>query len=200
MNATLFGASVGDVATRAPVAAVLRPQERHLERRPWLASDADEELLLVLRFTSPVHVRKILVMGGGGEGESEDDEELAAHPSRLRCFVNREEIDFGSLDNTEATQEFDLSVNANGSIELMTRVSAFTNVTVLALYFPSNQGGLPSTLLRYIGLQGEHTHHRREAVHTEYELLCTHGDDLGHSHGHVQDHSLSHGHSHCHDH
>jgi hypothetical protein len=26
------------------------------------------------------------------------------------------------------------------------------------------------------GLQGEHTHYRREPVHTQYELLCTHDE------------------------
>ena len=30
----------------------------------------------------------------------------APHPSRLRCFVNREEFDFGSLNDVAATQEF----------------------------------------------------------------------------------------------
>mmetsp|Transcript_88278 Transcript_88278/g.285752 ORF Transcript_88278/g.285752 Transcript_88278/m.285752 type:complete len:229 (+) Transcript_88278:70-756(+) len=198
LNASLAGASAGDVASRAPVAAVLRPHERRLERQPWLASDADEELLLVLRFTSPVHVRKILVVGGGGESEAEGDEELAAHPSRLRCFVNREEIDFGSVSDVEAAQEFDLAVSASGDAELTTRASAFASVTTLALYFPSNHGDSPSTLLRYVGLQGEHTHHRREAVRAEYELLCQHGDEslMGHSHSHVHDHGHSHGHHH----
>jgi len=197
LNTTLGGASAGEVASRAHVAAVLRPHERRLERRPWLASDADEELLLVLRFISPVHVRKILIIGGGGESEDEDDEELAAHPSRLRCFVNRgEEFDFDSVNDVEATQDFDLAVNANGGAELLTRISNFRNVTTLALYFPANRGGSPSTLLRYVGLQGEHTHYRREAVHTEYELLSVGDHGHGHSHGHAQDHGHAHGHLH----
>lgn len=195
LNSTLAGTSAGDLATRAPVAAVLRPHERRMERRPWLASDTDEELMLVLRFTSPVHIRKILVVGGGGEGEGEgEDEELDAHPSRLRCYVNQDEIDFSSVNDMTATQEFELTVNTSGHAELMTHVSAFTNVTTLALYFPANHGDVPSTLLRYVGLQGVHTHHRREAVHAEYELLCQHGDELGHAHSHVQDHGHSHGH------
>ena len=97
LNAAVGGAPTILGAVGAQVAAVLRPHERRLERQPWLASDADEELLLVLRFTSPVHIRKILVIGGGGESEEEGDEELAAHPSRLRCFVNRHEFDFASV-------------------------------------------------------------------------------------------------------
>ncbi|CAK0904277.1 unnamed protein product [Prorocentrum cordatum] len=183
LNATVAGASAGEVATRGSLAAVLRPHERRFLRQPWLTSDADEELLLVLRFTSPVRVRKILIVGGGGESEVEGDEELAAHPSRLSCFVNRHEIDFGNVRDMEATQEFDLMVNTKGDAELTTRVSAFSEVTSLALYFSANHGDVPRTLLRYVGLQGEHSHHRREAVHTEYELLCCpHGAGLGNSH------------------
>jgi len=198
LNTNLAGASAGDVASKAPVAAVLRPHERRLERQPWLASDADEDLLLVLRFTSPVHVRKILVVGGGGESEGEGEEELAAHPSCLRCYVNREDIDFSSVSDVEATQTFDLPLNTSGDAELVTRVSAFTNVTTLALYFPANHGDSPSTLLRYVGLQGEHTHHRRQAVHAQYEVLCQHEDMSleGHSHSHVHDHGHSHSHYH----
>ena len=209
LNATLGGQPRGAGGARvaaAPLAAVLRPHERRLERQPWLASDADEELLLVLRFTSPVHIRKILVIGGGGESE-EGNAELAAHPSRLHCFVNRHEFDFGSVHEVAATQEFHLSANPHGTTELCTRVSAFTNVTTLALYFPANCGDTPSTLLRYVGLQGDHTHHKQQAVHAEYELLCQPGDECpmddvhspshgshGHSHGHMPEHGHSHGH------
>merc|ERR1712187_1019474 len=133
---------------------------------------------LVLSFNSPVLVRRILVIGGG-ESNDMGEEELAAHPSRLCCFVNRgEEFDFSSVNDLEATQEFNLAVNAHDSTGLLTRISAFTNVTTLALYFPANHGGSPSTLLRYIGLQGEHTHHKREAVLTKYEKLCP-GHSLG---------------------
>lgn len=179
LNTTLGGARVDEIASGAHVAAVLRPHERRLRRRPWLASDADQELLLVLSFNSPVLVRRILVIGGGGGGEDMEDEELAAHPSRLCCFVNRGlEFDFSSLGDVEATQEFDMVANARTGNELLTRSSAFTNVTTLALYFPANHGDSPKTLLRYVGLQGEHTHHKREAVVTKYEKLCP-GHSLG---------------------
>ncbi len=46
----------------------------------------------------------------------------------------------------------------------------------LAFFFPSNFGA-DVTAVQYIGMQGEHTHFRREAVNTMYEVLCT-GDDI----------------------
>jgi hypothetical protein len=39
-------------------------------------SDSDEELLIKVFFTSPVHVRKIMVIGGGEEDH---------HPSHLKA-------------------------------------------------------------------------------------------------------------------
>jgi hypothetical protein len=56
-------------------------------------------------------------------------------------------------------------------------------------YFPSNHGGEEITTIKYIGMQGEHTHYRREAVNAVYEVLCngqdieSHSDELG-THAH----------------
>ena len=41
-----------------------------------MVSDSDEELLIKVFFTSPVHVRKIMVIGGGEEDH---------HPSHLKA-------------------------------------------------------------------------------------------------------------------
>ena len=101
----------------------------------------------------------------------------------------------------------------------------FTNITALALFFPANHGdeevracstsaraasahahAPPSsasqvTSIGYIGLQGDHTHGKREAVHATYEVLCTHGHDELTSHSHEHSHAEgTHGHSHDHNH
>ena len=51
---------------------------------------------------------------------------------------------------------------------------AFTNVTSLAFFFPGNHGEGDETSLQYIGMQGDHSHDRREAVDATYELVCQH--------------------------
>lgn len=72
------------------------------------------------------------------------------------------------------TQEFELRADTEGVIELTTVFRA--PISSLVLYFPSNFGG-DNTIIRYIGMQGEHTHYRREAVDTVYEVLCN-GQDI----------------------
>ena len=64
------------------------------------------------------------------------------------------------------TQEFELRADTEGVIELTTVFRA--PISSLVLYFPSNFGG-DNTIIRYIGMQGEHTHYRREAVDRVYE-------------------------------
>ena len=45
----------------------------------------------------------------------------------------------------------------------------------VAFFFPANHGEGDETGVAYIGMQGDHTHGKREVVHADYELLCTHG-------------------------
>lgn len=147
------------------VLGIFKPFALRTTENPTIYSDADEEAMIIIRFVSPVHVRKLMVIGGG---ETHDQ-----HPSMLKCYVNREDLDFTNVEEVQSVQEFQLPLNIDGTVELITSIHSFTNINVLILYFPSNYGA-DTTALKYIGLQGEHTHYRREAVHTEYELLCTH--------------------------
>lgn len=147
---------------------IFKPFARRFQPQPELISDADGEIIVILRFTSPVHVRKIMVIGGRGDEH---------HPSRLRCYVNQEGVDFTSIGALNHAQQFELPVNREGVAEFKTALHPFTNLTSLALYFPTNHGDIDSTVIQYIGLQGEHTHYRREAVDTTYEVLCN-GQDI----------------------
>lgn len=154
-----------NVANSTSAVGVFKPFVRRLNQNPNLVSDADEEILVVARFTSPVHVRKLMVIGGGPSEH---------HPSEMQCFVNHEDIDFTNLSAFRAAQTFSLPVNVEGNRELIVaNVAAFSNINCLAFYFPTNHGA-ENTVLQYIGMQGEHTHYRREAVKADYEVLCTH--------------------------
>ena len=146
---------------------IFKPHVHRLTEQPEIISDADPELLVVVRFTSPVHIRKIMIIGGGIPEN---------HPSSLKCYVNHENIDFTNLEALRPAQEFRLPVNEEGTVELTTVLRQFTNVTTMAFFFPTNYGD-ENTVIKYIGMQGDHTHYRREAVDTFYEVLCT-GHDI----------------------
>ena len=85
-------------------------------------------------------------------------------------------IDFTNVSEFRAAQDFTLPINKAGNIEFTTVIAPFTNITSLAFYFPTNHGH-ESTVIKYIGMQGEHTHYRREAVDATYEVLCN-GQDI----------------------
>lgn len=158
-----------NVTSPGDTIGVFKPFARRLEDSPMIKSDADEEIIISIRFTSPCHVRKLMFIGGG-EDES--------HPSTVKCYVNHEDIDFSSVENfTPAATFSNLGLNKEGTAEqFATPASKFTNIDVLTFYFSENQGD-SSTIVQYIGMQGEHTHYRREAVDAEYEVLCN-GQDI----------------------
>ena len=139
---------------------VLKPHARRLEQTPALVSDADEQLIVKLQFKVPVSVRKIMIVGAGQSN---------SHPNSVRCYVGRaaENLDFSGLDGVTPAQVTDLAANAAGEGYFNTMRAGFTNITALALFFPSNHGNEAQTMISYIGMQGDHTHGQRIAVHAQ---------------------------------
>lgn len=155
-----------NVTNRADVVSIFKPYALRM-MEPTIFSDGDEEIIIIAKFVSPVHIRKICVVGGGDE---------AQHPSLMRCYVNHDHVDFTNIEGIRVAQQFELGVNSDGSAELYPPVHQFSNVNTLVLYFPANHGH-ETTAIKYIGLQGEHTHYRREPVDAMYEVLCN-GQDI----------------------
>ena len=157
-----------NVTRPSDAVGIFKPFVHRLTPEPEIISDADEEIIVIVRFTSPVHVRKVMIIGGDEEDQ---------HPSHVKCYANHENLDFTSIGSVRPSQEFNLVLNPQGTVELTTLIHPFTNVTSLTFYFPSNHGNHANTVVKYIGMQGEHTHYRREAVDTVYEVLCN-GQDI----------------------
>jgi hypothetical protein len=110
----------------------------------------------------------MIVIGGGDDTDQ--------HPNQMICYVNKDGIDFNNLSDFSPVQGFDLPINSSGEAILTTVQAAFTNVHTLTMFFPGNHGGADQTVIQYIGLQGDHTHYRRQPVHTYYELIDAHED------------------------
>ncbi|XP_031487522.1 uncharacterized protein LOC116255726 [Nymphaea colorata] len=125
------------------------------------SNDGDPELLVFIPFTSDVKIKSISVVGGA-DGTS---------PSKMRAFINRDGIDFSDAQNMQPVQEWELGENVQGVLEYQTRYSRFQSVGNLTLHFPENFGG-DTTQIYYIGLRGEATQLKRDAVaKVVYELM-----------------------------
>ena len=81
---------------------IFRPFARRLAPTPFLISDSDAEMIIIVRFTSPVNIRKLMVIGGG---------EVGQHPSQMKCYCNQDAVDFGSIGSMRPAQEFPLAAN-----------------------------------------------------------------------------------------
>lgn len=153
-----------NVQDSSTAAAVFRPFVRRLESQGSLRSDGDEEMLVKVTFSSPVSIRRVMVIGGG---------QPQHHPRHLRVYVGHEDLDFQSIEDVNPTMETTLPVNEAGEAFVNTHpVGAFSNQTAVAFFFDANHGAVDETVLQYIGMQGDHTHDKRQAVNATYELLC----------------------------
>jgi len=150
------------------VGGILRPFVYRLADAPAVVSNCDQELIINITFTSPCHIRKMMFIGGGPDEQ---------HPLTIKAYTNKDNVDFTNVQDLKPVQVFaNLPINDAGTQEQMTVLRQFTNINNLTLYITDNHGAATTTL-RYLGLQGEHTHYRREAVDAEYEVLCT-GQDV----------------------
>ncbi|KAJ3308988.1 hypothetical protein HDU76_003754 [Blyttiomyces sp. JEL0837] len=101
----------------------------------------------------------------------------------MKAYINREDIDFDSVESIQPPdQEWDLieappssSKNTRQTPEYPTRISKFSNVRNLTLYFPSNGGG-DTTKIFYVGLKGEWTEVKKDPIITLYELAANPAD------------------------
>ena len=151
---TALNATETDAARR-----IFKPHDQRLDRTACLESEEDDpQLIIHVPFTSPVKLRAITVIGGGG----------GLAPLTLRAYVNREALDFGDAEQTAPVQEWELAEDPLGVIEYPTQFSKFQNVSRLSLFVPGNHGA-DHTLISYIGLSGVGTDFKRRAVEAVYE-------------------------------
>eukprot|EP01103_Thecamoeba_quadrilineata_P012795 TRINITY_DN3390_c0_g1_i1.p1 TRINITY_DN3390_c0_g1~~TRINITY_DN3390_c0_g1_i1.p1 ORF type:complete len:204 (+),score=39.70 TRINITY_DN3390_c0_g1_i1:48-659(+) len=142
---------------------VFKPYDNKLDRTKFLESnDDDPQLIIFIPFTGVVKLKGITLIGGE-EGSS---------PSKLKVWVNREDIDFSLADTVKPIQEWDLVEDPTGEVTYQTNIVKFQNVSNVTFYIPANFGSMITKIL-YIGLKGEYTAIKREAVKTVYELKPT---------------------------
>lgn len=140
---------------------VFKPWHLRLETSSGTQLDSEEddpELLLHVPFDGAVKLTGITVIGGPD----------GASPSKLKVYINRDDLDFATVADLPAVQEWELLENYSGQIEYPMHAAKFSGVHSIDLHFPANFGAARTTVT-FIGLRGEFTERKRQAVEAVYE-------------------------------
>lgn len=146
----------------------------HLDHREdlsqCLVSDADEELLISLKFMSAVKISAL-------QFECADAD---AAPAKVRLFVNKIGLDFDSAKSEAATQEIELAPAKvrPGASPVELRFVLFQNVSTLTIFIPSNQADGEETKLGKLVVLGEPITHEGLKRSEEQQKVATKGDWL----------------------
>ncbi|TPX69610.1 hypothetical protein SpCBS45565_g02347 [Spizellomyces sp. 'palustris'] len=146
---------------------VFKTWEQRADLTKYVESDADEQLIINIPFTASIKLKSIAIFGGPGDKT----------PSRMKAYINRDDVDFDTADTTEPTQEWELvrDVPKGQLAEYPTRIAKFSNIRNLTLYFPENFGDDISRIY-YIGLKGEWMEINKDPIITIYELAANPSD------------------------
>eukprot|EP00127_Corallochytrium_limacisporum_P007484 Clim_evm6s253 gene=Clim_evmTU6s253 len=145
---------------------IFRPWEERITGEGEVESDVDEELLIYVPFTGEVTLKSIALLAEAGD----------KHPSTMKVFINRDDIDFGVAQDLQPLQSWDLVNQGTDVLEYETSITKFKNVHSLTFYFPDNNGA-ETTKLRFIGLKGIfHKVTRDTIITTVYEASANPAD------------------------
>jgi hypothetical protein len=111
-NIEMSGVRALNEAIDGSAKSVFKPWENRLDFSTALESnDDDPELILFIPFTTDVKIKSISIIGGS-DGTS---------PSKMRAFMNRDDIDFSAAADLLPIQEWELAENPHGEIEYLTK-------------------------------------------------------------------------------
>lgn len=162
----------------------VRPSHRHEGDNLRLLSsrDGDTDLLLYVPFTENVKLTSLSVMGPNPSHPNYDISETSS-PTKVKIFVNRDDIGFDDAQDLVPEAEFDLVdtdhqfnfSGGEGSIDYPLRPAGrFQNVSSIVLYFPEPNYADDDeimTEISYIGFKGKGTRVKRRAVKAKYETI-----------------------------
>uniref|UniRef100_A0A060T4I9 ARAD1A17974p n=1 Tax=Blastobotrys adeninivorans TaxID=409370 RepID=A0A060T4I9_BLAAD len=157
---------------------VFKKWEDRLDTTDTVESDVDEQLLFFVPFTGLVRLHSLLIR------TTTDDRA----PNTIKLFKNRDDLDFSTVADLQATAKFEHPFGVGGSededpeqvteegiVEYALNRAHFSNVTSLAIFIEDNHGADISKIL-YIGLRGEWTKLNRAPVVTLYESAANPAD------------------------
>ncbi|KAF2077700.1 hypothetical protein CYY_001017 [Polysphondylium violaceum] len=136
---------------------IFRDWNDRFETKYFVESN-DEELIINIPFNAVAQLKSLIIIGGADNSA----------PSKMKAYVNKDNIDFGNVESITPTQEWILHTDLEGTISYNVKPTKFNNINLLTLYFPANFGA-PTTKIFFIALKGVYTNAKREIVNTVYE-------------------------------
>ncbi|KAI7878320.1 DUF1000-domain-containing protein [Lichtheimia hyalospora FSU 10163] len=133
--------------------------------KAFLESDADEQLIVFVPFTGTVKLRSICLR----------TDRTDAAPSSVKVFINRDDVDFDVVESYTPVQTWELVEGSDDVVEYATRITKFTNVRNITLFFPDNFGN-ETSIVRFIGFKGEWSEIKRDPIITVYEASANPAD------------------------
>ncbi|KAF7297550.1 PITH domain-containing protein [Mycena kentingensis (nom. inval.)] len=138
---------------------VIKPWNERLDETKSIASDADDQIIIRIPFTSSVRLRALLLKAGPGDQT----------PAKVALYANEDDLDFNDIEDKAATQEFEVAQGREVG-EYALRPAKFSNLSSVSLLFPASQGA-DTTQIYYVGFLGHWTERKNSgAPITVYEL------------------------------
>ncbi|KAJ4301269.1 Thioredoxin-like protein 1 [Kalmusia sp. IMI 367209] len=131
------------------------------EKKDWVESDVDEQLMLYVPFTSTLKVHTIQITSFPGKADDEDDEdEVPLRPKTIHLYTNRQHnLGFEEAEDIAPTQTFELKASdwdeSTGTAKLELRFVKFQNVYSLVLFVVDGDGDGEKTRIDRIRIIGE---------------------------------------------
>ena len=118
----------------------------------------------MIRFAGQVKLQSILI-------RTSDD---SSAPKTLKLFINRENLDFDTAGEAEATERLELAQDSR-VLEYLVKRNRFTMTRSLTLFFEDNWGA-ETTRISYLGFKGEFMPLSKEPVSVLYESAANPAD------------------------
>ncbi|KAJ7070163.1 galactose-binding domain-like protein [Mycena amicta] len=143
---------------------VIKPWHERLDESKSLESDADDQIIIRIPFTSSVRLRSLLLKAGPTDQT----------PAKVALFANENNFDFDDVADKTPTQELTVAQGREVG-EYALRTAKFSNVSSISLLFPASQGA-DTTQIYYIGFLGHWTERKNSAPITVYEAQANLAD------------------------
>jgi hypothetical protein len=163
LNADSEFGSVRTLLEKTAPSSLRKGKGAATDKKDWVESDVDEQLMLYIPFTATVKVHTIQITSLPTKSDDEDDDETPMRPKTIHLYTNRQHnLGFEEAEDIPATQTLELKASdwdeKTGTAKLELRFVKFQNISSLVMFVVDGDGDGERTRidrLRIIGEAGE---------------------------------------------